>query len=61
MKIKKMIPYGKFKGGSGKIHSHNKCDVCSFSDENVNPKRERQQAKKEIQYEMERYININRN
>ncbi len=27
-----MIPYGKKKRGSAKIHPHNECDICGESD-----------------------------
>ena len=43
-----MIPYGKIKAGSGKIHPHNECYICDFSENNINKKKARQLNKKEI-------------
>ena len=43
-----LIPYGKIKGGSGKIHPHNECYVCDFSEDNINKKRARGLGKKGI-------------
>ena len=43
-----MIAYGKIKDGSGKIHPHNECYVCDFSEDNISKKRARRLNKKEI-------------
>ena len=40
-----MIPYGKKKGGSSKIHPHNECGVCSEASDNIIKKRGRKGSK----------------
>ena len=44
-----MIPYGMKKRGSGKLHPHDKCDVCA--ENRFNKKTMRQDAKKHIKQE----------
>ena len=46
-----MQAYGKKKLGSGKIHSHNECGICS--EQEINKKRDRQKSKKMIKEQLE--------
>jgi hypothetical protein len=46
-----MIPYGKIKRGSSKLHPHNECGICS--EQSINKKRARQRLAKQIKEELE--------
>jgi hypothetical protein len=54
-----MRQYGKRKRGSGKLHPHNECAVCSEC-KPASKKRVRQITKEEIKEEIKDYLNNRR-